>query len=62
LTTTVEAFGNRSFAPPECEAGSVDDATEASAVYSLGKLFYWMTSGRRFMVRENFDRESRTTL
>jgi hypothetical protein len=60
LTTTVEGFGNRSFAPPECEAGSVDAATEASDVYSLGKLLYWMASGRKFMVRENFNRDSLT--
>lgn len=60
LTTTVEGFGNRSFAPPECEAGSVDVASEASDVYSLGKLLYWMASGRKFMVREDFDREKLT--
>jgi serine/threonine protein kinase len=60
LTTTVEGFGNRSFAPPECDAGSPDDASEASDIYSLGKLLYWMTSGRRFMVRESFDRDTLT--
>jgi serine/threonine protein kinase len=60
LTTTVEGFGNRSFAPPECDAGSPDDASEASDIYSLGKLLYWMTSGRRFMVRESFDKETLT--
>jgi serine/threonine protein kinase len=60
LTTTAEGFGNRSFAPPECDAGSVDRASPASDVYSLGKLLYWMASGRKLMVREDFDKEKLT--
>jgi serine/threonine protein kinase len=60
LTTTMEAFGNRSFAAPECDAGSVDDAREPSDVYSLGKLLYWMASGKQVFSRENYDREKLT--
>jgi serine/threonine protein kinase len=58
LTTTTEGFGNRAFAAPECEPGSGASATPKSDVYSLGKLLYWMTSGHRFMVREQFDPHS----
>jgi serine/threonine protein kinase len=57
LTTTAEGFGNRAFAAPECEPGSMDAARPASDVYSLGKLLYWMTTGGRVMVRERFDEE-----
>lgn len=57
LTTTMEAFGNRSFAAPECDAGSVDDCREPSDVYSFGKLLYWMASGKQVFSRENFDRD-----
>jgi serine/threonine protein kinase len=57
LTTMVEAFGNRAFAAPECDAGSVDDAREPSDVYSLGKLLYWMASGKQVFSRENFDKD-----
>jgi serine/threonine protein kinase len=61
VLTTVEGFGNASFAAPECDRGSVDAAAEASDIYSLGKLLYWMATsgrGRRFMRREDFDRET----
>jgi serine/threonine protein kinase len=60
LTTTMEAFGNRSFAAPECDAGSVDEAREPSDVYSLGKLLYWMASGKKVFSREDFDRNRLT--
>jgi hypothetical protein len=45
LTSTMEGFGNRLYAAPECEPGSVDDAREPSDIYSLGKLLYWMAIG-----------------
>ncbi len=63
MLTTVEGFGNASFAAPECDRGSIEAAAEPSDIYSLGKLLYWMaTSGRerRFMRREDFDRDSLT--
>jgi serine/threonine-protein kinase len=55
LTTLSEGFGNRSFAAPECEAGSPDRATTASDIYGLGKLLFWMTSKRGLLVRERID-------
>lgn len=55
LTTALEGFGNRSFAAPECEAGSLERASAASDVYSLGKVLYWLTASRRQMVRERLD-------
>lgn len=60
LTSTKEGFGNRYFAAPECDAGSVDDAREPSDIYSLGKLLYWMVSGRGKMGREEFDEDKST--
>lgn len=63
ILTNVEAFGNASFAAPECDRGSVDRCREPGDVYSLGKLLYWMaTSGQknRFMRREDFDRDNLT--
>jgi serine/threonine protein kinase len=60
LTTTIEGFGNAAFAAPECGAGSVDAASEASDVYSLGKVLYWMTSGKKVFVRERYDPETLT--
>jgi hypothetical protein len=60
LTTTVEGFGNRAFAAPECEPGSMDAARPASDVYSLGKVLYWMTTGGGLMVREQFNEDNLT--
>jgi serine/threonine protein kinase len=54
LTTVLEGFGNRSFAAPECEAGSFERASAASDVYSLGKVLYWLATAQRKMVRERF--------
>jgi serine/threonine protein kinase len=47
ILTAVEAFGNAAFAAPECALGSVYTAREPSDAYSLGKLPYWMASGRK---------------
>ena len=55
LTTTDEGFGTQAFTAPECSPGSYDDATRASDIYSLGKLFFWMISGGRLINREEFD-------
>ncbi|CAN3129331.1 serine/threonine protein kinase [Mycobacterium sp. smrl_JER01] len=58
MLTTVEGFGNAAFAAPECGAGSLDAAQEASDVYSLGKVLHWMTSRRTVFVRERFEHGS----
>ena len=60
VLTTVEAFGNRAFAAPECEAGSEDEPREPSDVYSLGKLLYWMASAGKFLAQQNFNRDKLT--
>ncbi len=56
LNTLVdEAFGNRSFAAPECELGSAQQAGPPADVYSLGKLTYWILSAGRYLHREQLD-------
>jgi len=56
VTDVREAFGNRNFAAPECELGSLEEPSERSDVYSLGKLLYWMVTGGGFFPREQFQR------
>lgn len=58
LTGATEPLGSRSFAAPECEPGNVDSIREWSDVYSLGKVLYWMASGKKPMYREDFDPHS----
>jgi serine/threonine protein kinase len=55
LTTAPEGFGNPAFSAPECDAGHLDRATPAADVYSLGKLLFWLVSGRGLISREDFD-------
>jgi serine/threonine protein kinase len=57
LTTEDEAFGNRSFAAPECERGAASHCGPPGDLYSLGKLLYWMTSGGQFLHREDLTDE-----
>jgi serine/threonine protein kinase len=58
ITTVDEAFGNPSFAAPECGQGSEANCGLPSDIYSLGKVLYWIVSNGRFIVRERFDREA----
>jgi serine/threonine protein kinase len=51
LTLTDEAVGARNYIPPEAEVGRVDDVAASFDVYSLGKILYWLLSGRE-LVRE----------
>jgi serine/threonine protein kinase len=60
MLTTVEAFGNRAFAAPECEAGSEEECGLPSDIYSLGKLLYWMASAGKFLPQQNFNRDNLT--
>ena len=55
ITHAMEALGNRSFAAPECEPGNPETVGAPADIYSLGKVLYWMTSGKKLMHRENFD-------
>jgi serine/threonine protein kinase len=60
LTSTMEALGNRNFTAPECEAGSEEECGPPSDVYSLGKVLYWMASGRRNLPQQKFNRDRLT--
>lgn len=48
LTLTEEAVGPRLFIAPELEDGRVEDVSPKSDTYSLGKLLYWLFSGKVF--------------
>lgn len=48
FTITEEAVGPRLFIAPELEDGRAQDISPKSDVYSLGKLLYWLLSGRLF--------------
>jgi serine/threonine protein kinase len=52
LTLTEEAVGARHYMAPELQDGRRDDVTLAADVYSLGKLLYFLLTGRSFS-REN---------
>jgi hypothetical protein len=60
LTDTMEGFGNRYFAAPECDAGNPEPIGSPSDIYGLGKLLHWMATGRGKMGREAFDDEAFT--
>lgn len=53
LTLTDEAVGARNFTAPELEDGRSEAVSPKSDVYSLGKLLYWILSGKVF-ARERF--------
>lgn len=48
LTETLEAVGARYYMAPELAEGRVDSVTARSDIYSLGKLLYWLMTGRVF--------------
>jgi serine/threonine-protein kinase len=56
LTATLEVAGSRWYCAPELRDGRLEaGVTQAPAdVYSLGKLLYWMVSGKKIFDRENF--------
>jgi len=59
FTLTEEAVGPFRYMAPELEDGRTDNVQPSTDVYSLGKLLYWMLSGRAFAREkhreENFD-------
>jgi serine/threonine protein kinase len=57
FTLTEEAVGPFRYMAPEFEDGRTDDVKPSADVYSLGKLLYWMLSGRTF-AREKHREES----
>lgn len=48
FTLTEEAVGPFRYMAPELEDGRTDNVKPCADVYSLGKLLYWMLSGRTF--------------
>ena len=59
LTATMEVAGARWYCAPELRDGRLESGiSQAPAdVYSLGKLLYWMISGRRMFDREDYREE-----
>ena len=54
-TMTNEAVGSRHYMAPELEDGRVEAVNSSSDVYSLGKLLYWLFTGRVFSREEHRD-------
>ena len=56
LTATMEVAGSRWYCAPELRDGRLESGiSQAPAdVYSLGKLLYWMVSGKKIFDREDF--------
>jgi serine/threonine protein kinase len=48
ITATQEAVGPRLYMAPELESGRSELVTTASDIYSLGKLLYWLFTGKVF--------------
>ncbi len=51
-TKTSEAIGARMYIAPELESGRVDEPEASSDVYSLGKVLYFILSGRDLLREE----------
>jgi serine/threonine protein kinase len=58
LTETMEAVGARFYMAPELADGRADDVTPQADIYSLGKILYWLLTGRVFD-REDYRRKDR---
>lgn len=57
LTETMEQVGSRFYMAPELESGRAGSVTAKADVYSLGKILYYLLSGRH-LPRENLDGEN----
>lgn len=57
LTATMEQVGSRFYMAPELESGKADQITPLVDSYSLGKVLYFMITGRN-IARENFMKEN----
>lgn len=57
VTLTDEAVGARGYTAPELEDGRVNIVSKKSDTYSLGKLLYWLLSGRGISREQYRDRE-----
>lgn len=56
LTATMEVAGSLWYCAPELRNARVESGTSQypADVYSLGKLLYWMVSGKKIFDREEF--------
>lgn len=57
ITSTSEAVGPRLYMAPELEDGRLDEVTDRCDTYSLGKLLYWLLSGRVFSREKHRDKQ-----
>lgn len=57
FTFSHEAVGPRWYMAPELEDGRLDSVTTRTDVYSLGKLLYWVLTGRTFAREKHHDPE-----
>jgi serine/threonine protein kinase len=46
ITLTDDVMGARHYTSPEVESGRMNDVQPSADVYSLGKILYWLLSGR----------------
>jgi len=53
FTMIDERVGTRYFMAPELEQGRIDDIKPSSDIYSLGKILYWLLTGK-IVTREDF--------
>lgn len=53
ITVTDEVMGSRYYTPPEIEVGRTNLISKKSDTYSLGKVLYWLLSGK-VLPREDF--------
>lgn len=58
LTETMEAVGARFYMAPELAEGRADVVTQRADTYALGKILYWLLTGRIFD-REDYRRPDR---
>lgn len=61
ITNSDEVIGSRYYMAPELADGKFEDITYAADVYSLGKLFYWMLTGKIFDREKHNDEKYKIT-
>ena len=55
-TATMEQIGSRYYIPPELEDGRAEQVHSSSDVYSMGKVIYYMVSGKVFARERHRDK------
>lgn len=55
ITLLDEAVGPKFYIAPELEDGRLEEINQTSDIYSLGKLFYWMFTGKIFAREKHRD-------